>query len=205
MSLSKKLKLLLTEKNLTLSDLSKESGVSIPTIHRMVKGKTKNPNEKSLEAISEYFGLSVYDLIKRDDFNEEADTNISLTKVPLIGWDNIEIFVKNNKSLYETSKKIIVANMSESAFALTMPDHSMEPMIKKDSILIFDPTFKISDRMYCLIKLAEAGVFVVREILVDVNKYFIKSLCSDSTEKPLIKLKNEDKIMAKLVEIRMQL
>lgn len=41
-------------------------GVSQPTLHRLLKGRTANPTAETLRQISEHFGVTIDDLMKRD-------------------------------------------------------------------------------------------------------------------------------------------
>lgn len=198
MSLSKKLKSLLFEKKITLTELSKRSGVSIPTLHRMVEGKTKHPNDKALKAVSEYFEVTVNELTNLEYGNEIKNISPSLIHVPVLNWKNLESFPDQEQS--QTS--VLVSNVNKNSFAVKMPDHSMEPFIFKDSLLIFDPTLKITDRCYVIVKINELNIFVVRQVLIDLNNIFIKAINADILSSSLRKLQNEDKILGKLVEIR---
>ena len=67
MSLSKKLKKLLFERDITPTDLAKALDMPIPTVHRIVTGRTTRPHEKSIKSISDFFGISVKDLVDAND------------------------------------------------------------------------------------------------------------------------------------------
>ncbi len=64
-----------------------------------------------------------------------------------------------------------------------MMDHSMEPLIEKNATLIFDPVVPTTDRCYVLVKIAEFNVFIVRQLLIDLNNSYIKSLNKDLQKK----------------------
>jgi transcriptional regulator with XRE-family HTH domain len=193
MPLSKKLKQMLFEREITPTDLAKALDMPVPTIHRIVTGRTTRPHEKSIRAISSYFGIPTNELTEDD--KHTPSTN-KIRDVPLLEWEMLGTDIKTIKN------KIAVGGVSDKAFAAIMPDHSMEPMIEKDSILIFDPQVDSTDRSYVLVKLLEPNVYVLRQLLIDLENSFIKSLNNDIGAKSLRLLTNNDAIIARLVEIR---
>jgi transcriptional regulator with XRE-family HTH domain len=199
MSLSKKLRELLFERNITPAKLAKHTGVPMPTVHRMVTGKTRRPNEKSLEAISDFFGISATDLT-----NSKVDLigthNSSLKKIPVLEWKQLDVKLENRRS----NKFVVVDSVSDNAFALEMLDHSMEPFVEKGSLLILDPEVQPIDRSYCLIKIHEPEIFVFRQILIDIDRIFIRSINKDLDDKNMRILNDEDVILAKLIEMRVK-
>jgi len=50
---------LMHEKDINQSDLSRETGVPQPTIHRILNGHTKSSNYKTMKSIGKYFDVSV--------------------------------------------------------------------------------------------------------------------------------------------------
>lgn len=201
MSLSKKLKKLLFEQEITATDLAKSLNMPVPTIHRIVTGRTKNPHEKSIKSISDFFGISIDDLIDDNTTQTEISKLTDLKQVPILEWSQLTTTMTNLQS--ET--KIAVSNVSHRAFSLIMHDHSMEPMIEKESILIFDPEIKAEDRNYVLVWLSEPNIYVLRQLLIDLDNSFIKSLNNNIGTKNLRLLSNKDLIIARLVEIRKKL
>ncbi|MCE3268674.1 MAG: hypothetical protein K0R49_926 [Burkholderiales bacterium] len=198
MSLSKKLKKLLFEREITPTDLAKALNMPVPTIHRIVTGRTTRPHEKSIKLISNFFGISERELVDANNSTSQDLASNQIKQVPLLEWSQLSVTKENTGS----EKYITVSNVSDEAFALTMPDHSMEPMIEKESILIFDPSIKAVDRSYILAKLAEPNIYVLRQLLIDLDNSFIKSLNNDIGAKSLRLLSNKDIIIARLVEIR---
>lgn len=198
MSLSKKLKKMLFERDITPTDLAKALDMPVPTIHRIVTGRTTRPHEKSIKAISDYFGIEPNELAEAES---NALQNNKITEIPLIEWEDLSVETKDIK----TKNRVAVGGVSDKAFAVNMPDHSMEPLIEKDSTLVFDPEAASSDRSYVLIKLSELNVFIVRQLLIDLDNSYIKSLNNDLGAKSLRLLAKDDLIIARLIEIRKKL
>lgn len=197
MSLSKKLKKLLFERDITPTDLAKALDMPVPTVHRIVTGRTTRPHEKSIKSISDFFGISIKDLVDANE-NTKVSTENSLKQAPLLAWSQLTEKMENLQS----DTTVTVSNVSDKVFALSMPDHSMEPMIEKESTLIFDPEVEATDRSYVLVKLSEPNIYVLRQLLIDLENSFIKSLNSDIGAKSLRLLSNNDQIIARLIEIR---
>ena len=66
--ISQSLKLLLEKNNLSQKDLSKQTGISIATINSYVNG-TRNITIERLEAIADYFDVSIDELLDRKPKN----------------------------------------------------------------------------------------------------------------------------------------
>ena len=187
MSLHKRLRELLFEKNITPTELSNRIGISIPTIHRMVTGKTKHPNNTALNAVANFFSISVSELINDNELNLNIKKKNQFKDIPVLKFDQLGL-----KKQEQISKiNIIVNNVSHNAFAIRMPDHSMSPFINKGSILVFDPEIKPVDRSYCLIKINNSNSYVIRQILIDINDVFIKSVNKDLGESNIKLLSKE--------------
>ncbi len=197
LQLSKKLKKLLFQQNMRSSDLAKALDVPAPTIHRIVTGKSKRPHKSSLDPIAAYFNLTPEQLLGKEPLpNKKTSSGLINKSIPLIQLDEIELQHSSTKS------HIIVTNVSANAFAVKNPNHSMEPLFQKDSILIFDPDVIPEDGSYILVKLQTHGMYIFRQLLLDVNKKYIKCLNPDIIAVSIQQLGNEDLIVACLVESR---
>jgi transcriptional regulator with XRE-family HTH domain len=73
MSLAKNLKNLLEEKNLTVSEVARKTGVPKSTILSWISEKRSSPDIYQLQTVAEYLGSS----IERIAFNKKADEHIS--------------------------------------------------------------------------------------------------------------------------------
>jgi transcriptional regulator with XRE-family HTH domain len=205
--LSQILKKLLFEKNMRPVDLARELNMPSPTVHRIVTGKSTRPYKESLEAISKYLGVSINQLTGEEPLlpeTLEALNSSPISKqvkvIPLLLWDKLGL--SHNK---KDNSELVVINVSDQAFATIMPDYSMEPLFQKGSTLIFDPEREVTDRNYVLVKLYNPDIYVFRQLLIDVNQKFIKSLNADISAASIRLLHPQDKIIARLVEVRSQL
>lgn len=201
--LSAVLKRLLFQKDMKSVDLARALDIPPPTIHRLVTGKSTRPYPSSLEPIANFFGVTTDQLLGVQPlFPEESakasSVVASFQAVPLISWQSLS----KNKNEWEVEAQLAAGNLSNESFALTMPDHSMEPLFEKGCMLIFDPTVKPIDRCYVLVKISNNNSYVFRQLLIDVDQQFIKSLNPDISASSMRRLADDDEVIACLVETR---
>ena len=73
MMLNEKLRALKKKSRLTALELSRKSGVPLPTIHKLLSGETTNPKYDTLMAVAEAFGYQL-NLTPQPDQAEESFT-----------------------------------------------------------------------------------------------------------------------------------
>lgn len=205
--LSQILKKILFDRNMRPADLAREIDMPIPTIHRIVTGKSTRPYPGSLQAIAKYLGVTINQLTGEEPLFQDID-KLPVSKdaraILIIDWSQISNHYASNQQLKQTSE-LVVINVSEDAFALIMPDYSMEPLFQKNSILIFDPKAVANDRDYVLVKLHNPESYIFRQLLIDGTNRFIKPLNSEISFAGVKLLEPEDLIIARLVEVRNKL
>jgi SOS-response transcriptional repressor LexA len=198
--LSEVLKKLLNRRHLTVSELSRHTGIVQPVIYRMTTGETDNPKLSSLLPIANYFNVNVSQLIGEEPLAEESQSeSIQNQAIPLLNWSDAYAF---QAAIPHAPKQIMVTGLSESAFALIMPDSAMEPMFQRDSLLIFDPLIVPQDRRFVIVNLHVTQTTVFRQLIVDVNQRYLKPLNPDFNLFKMRQLDEQDTIIACLVESR---
>jgi transcriptional regulator with XRE-family HTH domain len=206
--LSETLKKLLYEKRLNPAQLAQQVKLPVPTIHRLVTGKTTRPYKSSLEPIADYFSISIDQLLGEkqipdlgDRDNKSSDSGLSATikKIPILEFgDNIDTNLEKDNARYVLS----TGALSDKSFALVMPDSTMEPLFPKNSILIFDQLRAPKDRCYILAKLANQTIPVFRQLLIDVDNKYLKTINPDLDACKMYALDKKDLIVACLFESR---
>ncbi len=203
------LKKLLFERDIKPVDLARAVNLPPPTIHRLVTGKSTRPYESSLKPIADYFSIEVSQLLGEKPFLSDKKTSDleknsnnfkknHVTSIPLTPWNDLDNF--NEKENY--SEIPFVGSISKMGFATIMPDTSMEPFIQRNSIIIFDPFIKPTDRNCILVKLHETKAYVLRQMLIDADHQYLKPLNPDLSAFKMKLLHKNDEIIACLVEIR---
>jgi hypothetical protein len=189
------------------ADLAREVNMTPPTIHRLITGKSMRPYKSSLKPIADYFSMSVAQLVGETPFintdssikNKIVEPTIAIG-IPLISWNSLS---SSNQSISDKHNgTIIVSNTSEQSFATILEDSSMEPIFYRGSVLIFDAHRPPKDRSFVLVQLNKKKLFVFRQVLVDLDRKYLKSLNPDLISFPMRLLNDGDKIIATLVEAR---
>lgn len=199
-NLSKILQELIRKKGLSISDLARRTNLPQPTIYRVAQGEHQRPHKKTLQILSEFFNVTIDQLIGLEPL-EGFEICKSISKIPILDckqilkWPSIK-FTNVEYVIYE---KTICA----SAFALKMPDKSMEPLITKDTLLIIDPDKKPQYRNLIIVKLCNFEEVIVRQLIKDANNYYIRPLNHDFDQFEMLMLTAEDSIKGTVIEARL--
>lgn len=202
-SISDILSELIQHKNLTVSELARRIRVPQPTIQRIVSGLHARPHKKTLIAISEYFEISIDQLIGLQPITWLSDVKNRVRMIPLLTSKQ----VLNWPKLPQTKLDYISFDIAENqqAFAMRMTDDSMEPVIPKHSILIIDPDKQFSYRSFILIQRKNFQDIMVRQMINDGNICYIRAVGTDFNNISMPLLNETDKILGVVIETRMQL
>lgn len=197
--LSEVLKALLRHRKLTVSELARHTGIVQPVIYRMTTGETDNPKLSSLLPIANYFNVNLSQLIGEEPLSHKDNTENNVKAIPLLTLSNVHEY---KKVIPNEPKNIMAMGLSDEAFALVMPDTSMEPMFQRSSLLIFDPLNDPQDRSFVLVRLAAPATIVFRQLIIDVDQKYLKPLNPDFNLFKMRLLDKNDEIIANLVESR---
>jgi transcriptional regulator with XRE-family HTH domain len=200
LTIAKVLQGLLASKRLTVSELARRIEVPQPTLYRITTGHHLRPQQKTLQRIASFFEVSVDQLCGREIIPGFVAGGGQQQRVPLVNIAQIEAGQLNSQHYISVDIPV-----SEASFALKMPDASMEPMVSKDAILIVDPQKVPAYRSFALIYLASCQEIVVRQMLKDAGKFYLRALSEDLQKIGLSLLEAQDRVLGIIVEIRIQL
>ncbi len=194
--------------DLSLSDLARETNIPQPTLHHIVEGKTKRPRRQALTALADFFSISISQLTGAISlspiFSEKIKSSLKISTVPIIPWDHAKEWKRAKNNLLKFDEVILNHLIDENAFALKLSDSHMEPLFQEQSILIFDPSKTAKDRDFVLIYIKKLDLVIFNRLFVDHSKYYLKQ-DKKNGDANLIKLNFlHDKIVATLVEARLQ-
>src|SRR3990167_2099088 len=89
--------------DLSLSDLARETKIPQPTLHHIIEGKTKKPRRHALEALANFFSITVPQLTGAIPFSfpipEAIKQSLKISTIPLIDW-NLAKDWENHKNNY---------------------------------------------------------------------------------------------------------
>jgi len=191
---------------ISLLELSKRTQIPQPTLHHILNGETKKPRKQALEALANFFSISINQLTGANPLPKIPDAlkeNLKISTVPVIGWEMIKnySYEKNNETQF---KEIILDKQIDvNSFALIMQDASMEPVIPEKSLLIFDAGKKPKDRDFVIALFMQEGLIVFNRLFIDGNEFYIKQN-QQGGDAQLRKLIPPNKIIATLIEVRLQ-
>lgn len=196
---------LMFDKKIRVTELSRRIGLPQPTLHRIATGKSPKPHRTTLEPIADFFQLNVDQLtgsatIPADYWSSAFPSESGqVVSIPIIEWNQVEQPLDIARI---GCKEIISANLNAQCFGLLMNDSSMEPHFEQGSTLIFDPTLSIKDRAYVLVKLSDSEHPIFRQVLMDGNSCYLKSLNPDLSAFTMHTMKEGDEVLGILVESR---
>jgi len=208
LAISQRLKYLMADKEIRVTDLARETKLPQPTVHRIVTGISPNPHSRSLKPIADFFGITLDQLkgkkpISWLNIKGLLKSQMTTTKeVPLLPWDDACHWQQKLTSHDYTSVVTTDVNISHHGFALIIPDNSMDPVFPINTILIIDPEREMEDKKYVLVRLKEANELLFRQLSIDGKQYYLKPL-NINEEKYTIKLfTSADQYIGTLVQIK---
>lgn len=195
--------------DLTLSDLAKATGIPQPTLHHIAEGKTKKPRRHALEALAAFFAISIPQLTGRlalsSNIPDSIKQSLKISTIPLIDWELAKNWNRKNHDCSQFREIILDKSTDKNTFALQLHDASMEPLIQENSILIFDPTKTPKERDFVLVHLEKTNLVVCNRLFIDNKNLYLKQDKMDG-DATLVKLNiPKDKIIATLIQIRLEL
>lgn len=201
-------KLLKLHGDLSLSDLARETQIPQPTLHHIMEGKTKKPRRQALEALANFFSISIPQLTGAIPLSptipDSIKDTLKISTVPLITWELAKDWNRDNHDLSKFDEVILDKQVDKNAFAVQLQDSSMEPLFQEKSILIFDPTKNPKERDFVLVYISKTNSILFNRLFVDNKNFYIKQERQDGNA-DLIKLTpSKDHIIATLIEARLQ-
>lgn len=208
--ISQILKMLMFKKDIKTTQLAREIDVPQQTLQRIVAGLSPSPHRKTLEPLAEYFSVSVDQLTGKQPLPEELATAAilsgqspsSVRQVPLLESSDVACFLKDHDPALIKEHLATDGGVSKDAFALTMSDSSMEPYVPQGAILILDPVRPPRDRGFVLADIQGSQALVFRQLLIDGEHHYLKPMNPDLAAFPMRLLREEDKILGVLLELR---
>lgn len=190
------------------TELARVTGVSQPTIQRILSGTTTRPHESSLLAIARYFSISLAQLKGEQPIPElvnqwPAFKQLPLSEAPLLNWTEVYEWLSQEQLNIQPSQTIFTEHkLSENSFALKIQDSSMAPTFPQDTVLIFDPQKSYKDRGYVLAYLEGTKQPLFRQLIIDGEALFIRPLNPDLSHFRIQMLASPHHICATLVQAR---
>ncbi|MFA6038094.1 MAG: helix-turn-helix domain-containing protein [Legionellales bacterium] len=179
-NLSKTLKVLMEHKNINISILSKNTGVPVGTISRLLTDEYTNPTLSSLTPIAEFFDISVGQLIGDAplSLNEAVGFYVEnrnfWTSIPVIPWETIKEFLSSTQQSKNFSEKTILSesDLGQNSYALKVDDSDWD-YFSEGTILVIDKNAEPQDRDFIVVFKDTHKAPTLKQLLIDEdgNKY----------------------------------
>ncbi len=207
-NISYNMKSLMSSASINASELARRTGVAQPIIYRLSTGQNINPKLGTICPISDYFMISVSQLIGEvplptdpNYYRNEAG-NRGWHRVPLISWDqaaqqSIEASHIINGTYVSTD-----ANVSAEAFALQVKSSAMEPLFPKGATVVIEPNRVPADRDFVITQMQGEHESRLKQILVDGSDRYIKSINPELEDVHPKLMKAHDKILGVMVQVK---
>ena len=170
---------------MNVTELAKNINLPQPTIQRLVTGKTTDPKLSTLTLISNYFGITIDQLLGNMPI-ENINTNhiYKIHTAPIVSWSmavDIEDFFNSSELKNWKDWFSIDIESSQFSFGLrTKP--SMEPRFINGSILTIDPQKKPVDGDLIIVHYTDTEEATIRELILDGPRHAVCSIAVQTNE-----------------------
>ncbi len=159
------------------SELARKVNLPRATINRLTSGKTPDPRASTLNAIAEYFDISLDQLLGKQPLSELNNAHpYSDISIPVLSWEEAKIWEKrSNKSIYQDW--ITINPLTETGkFALKVNGDAMTPKFSENTLLIIDPDKVPKNRDYVIAFIRKTDEILFRQLIIDGNHKILKPI-----------------------------
>lgn len=191
--------IMLKKLDMSVTELSRQTGVGQPVIHRLTTGISINPTLSTLRPIAQFFKISLSQLVGDTPLPSLNQSKYSdLTSIPLLRL-NVLGQSLNTDSLDRCSTVLTNVAISERGFASILEDSSMEPKFPANTLVIIDPNVPYQNEDYVMVILSGKKQATFKQILLHGDDCLLKSLNSDF---PIIHLSPQDRVLGTMIQAR---
>ncbi len=192
--LNQVLKRLMTECEIDDAMLAKETQVPLTTIARMRTCTTANPTASSLRPLSQYFGISISQLLGDEPLSmdqmasAEQKQKSKILRVPLISWKHAYQWTKSKSLPRHNIKNWVTSDvaLSPMSYALAIENNTYAHVFKQDTILIINPSIPPISTDFVIIQAGDENNVILKEIIIDGEDMYLKSVNPELTRTLLL-------------------
>lgn len=210
-SLSSNLKTLMGLAKINASELARRTGVAQPIIHRLSTGQNTNPKLATVKPISEYFMVTVSQLIGEENlpsdksFYRISSDHRGWNRVPLITWEDAASW-PNALSKYQDAEDAIFvstdANISKNAYCLHIKGGAMDPIFPEGTTIVVEPERKPTDRDFAVIYMQGDNEARLKQVITDGSDVYLKSLNPDLDDMKVSRLQAGDRFLGVMAQAK---
>lgn len=161
------IQLLLADKGISEAELSRQTGIPQPTLHKILTGKTSDPRISTLKSIAEYFEVSLDNLYSGNIFQALTPVKTGHS-VPIINWEMCSDLSKLAKlSPTNWDEWTVIDHINHTNVYALKSRPSMEPRFPRGTLLIIDPKAHPSDGDLVVTCYPNTTEATLRELLID--------------------------------------
>jgi SOS-response transcriptional repressor LexA len=205
LTLSEILNRLMFQQRIRVTELARRTGLSQPTLQRMVAGTVESPHQASLKLLADYFQVTTEQLkgLKPISWLQPATPNeAGWAKVPLLTWSQVISWTTEGEAKTEEGLLFTDAKVGAKAFALQMNDASMEPLFPKGTLLFMDAEKTPKDRSYVAVTLSGYPEAIFRQLIIDGPNRYLKPISPDFDRYKMSLMAEGDRILGVLTQAR---
>lgn len=187
------------------AELARKIRLPRATINRLVSGRTPDPRASTLNAIAEYFNISVDQLLGKKPLIQNMNGSLitdSTRSIPLLKWEEAmdwETHLISTQSPTNQSWVSIDQSAESGKFSLKVQGEAMWPQFQENSILIIDPEKEPNNRDFVICHIEDNNELIFRQLLVDGKTRFLKPINNLFSS---VLLKERDKIIGVVIQTR---
>lgn len=203
-----RLSLLMGRAELSEAELGRQVDLPRATINRLVQGITPDPRASTLKAISEFFNITVDQLIgKQPIVVDDNDQLMNQARVPVLSFNTIANWENKLNGLdYDNYSDWVTIDADEgfhnSIFAMKVFGDSMWPQFPENATLIIDPNRVPQNRNFVIVYSSKRNEPLFRQIIIEGN---LKILIAINTVFPKLIMEEEDQIIGTVIHSRFNL
>lgn len=204
-NLSEVLNYLLNKEGICEAALAREIELPRNTINRLTTGKCIDPRISTLQAVANYFQVSLDQLSGKAPITNQASSTTEIKQLPII---DIEKTPQWQQLLADVqilqSKRCVVADSdnSQAEFAVMVKGDAMWPQFQEGNIIIINPHKQAENRDFVLTSIHKTGEIILRQLFIDNALYVLKAI--NPIFPSVISLTGKDKIIGVAVETRIR-
>lgn len=170
---------LMSSRKISEAELSRQTHIPQPTIHKILTGKTSDPRASTLRALADYFQISIDELIAGVVIKRQT---AFIHSIPVISWaesvnaqEKISTLTPSNWDKWVTTEPL-----SDTCFAV-LSKPCMAIRFPVGTALVIDPSLKPEDGDIVLVHYSNTPEATLRQIAIDGPSTLLSNLYGNTT------------------------
>jgi SOS-response transcriptional repressor LexA len=182
------LRRLMREANLTDAELSRKTGISQATLHKILTAKTEDPRASTLKILADFFKTSIDELLTGSATINIEKSNTNIQSIPIISWQDCSDSISFTKNLTPTNwdKWIVSEFLADHAYALASKP-AIESRFPKGTVLFIVPQLEPKDGDYVAVLYPNTTEATLRELSTDGPSQLLLPIGSNASPTKLDK------------------